>query len=43
MFVAFAVVLFLPAGTLDWPAGWIFLVLVSGFVTATGLMLPTSR
>jgi protein-S-isoprenylcysteine O-methyltransferase Ste14 len=31
MFVVFAVVLFLAAGTVLWPAGWTFLVLFFGF------------
>jgi protein-S-isoprenylcysteine O-methyltransferase Ste14 len=31
LFVAFGLALFLPAGTLAWPAGWIFLVLFFGF------------
>jgi protein-S-isoprenylcysteine O-methyltransferase Ste14 len=31
IFLAFALVLFLPAGTLAWPAGWAFLVLFFGF------------
>lgn len=31
VFVAFALALFLPAGTLAWPAGWLFLVLFFGF------------
>ena len=39
MFCVFALALFLPAGTLDWPAGWVFLGLLFGFMTATGLML----
>lgn len=30
-FVLFGLALFLPAGTLSWPAGWIFLVLFFGF------------
>lgn len=34
MFLAFALVLFLPAGTLAWPAGWVFLILFFGFVAA---------
>jgi protein-S-isoprenylcysteine O-methyltransferase Ste14 len=32
MFVVFAAVLFVAAGTLAWPAGWLFLVLFFGFV-----------
>lgn len=31
MFVVFALALFLPAGTLNWPAGWAFLILFFGF------------
>lgn len=38
-FVAFALALFLPAGTLAWPAGWVFLVLFFGFYLATTLWL----
>ena len=34
-FTAFALALFLPAGTLTWPAGWIFLMLFFGFYLAT--------
>jgi protein-S-isoprenylcysteine O-methyltransferase Ste14 len=30
-FVIFALALFLPAGTLAWPAGWLFLALFFGF------------
>ena len=33
-FVVFAVALFLPAGTLAWTAGWIFLLLFFGFYIA---------
>lgn len=32
-------VLFLAAGTLDWPAGWIFLALIGGFNLAVRLWL----
>ena len=39
LFVAFALSLFLPAGTIAWPAGWVFLVLFFGFVIATSLWL----
>jgi protein-S-isoprenylcysteine O-methyltransferase Ste14 len=39
MFVAFALALFLPAGTIAWPAGWAFLVLFFGFVVALSLWL----
>jgi protein-S-isoprenylcysteine O-methyltransferase Ste14 len=31
LFVAFALALFLPAGTLAWPAGWIYLLLFFSF------------
>jgi protein-S-isoprenylcysteine O-methyltransferase Ste14 len=34
MIVVFAVTLFLPAGTLGWPAAWAFLALFFGFVVA---------
>ena len=30
-FIAFALALFLPAGTLAWPAGWVFLLLFFAF------------
>ena len=33
-FIVFAVALFLPAGTLAWTAGWIFLLLFFGFYIA---------
>ena len=39
LFVAFAAALFLPAGTIAWPAGWVFLILFFGFVIATSLWL----
>ena len=39
MFVAFALALFLAAGTLAWPAGWAFLALFFGFVVAITLWL----
>jgi protein-S-isoprenylcysteine O-methyltransferase Ste14 len=32
MFVVFAVVMFATAGTLKWPAGWVFLAMFFGFV-----------
>jgi protein-S-isoprenylcysteine O-methyltransferase Ste14 len=38
-FVAFALTLFLPAGTFAWPAGWIFLALFFGFYLAVTLWL----
>jgi protein-S-isoprenylcysteine O-methyltransferase Ste14 len=34
MFVVFALILFLAAGTAAWPAGWAFLVLFFGFTIA---------
>jgi protein-S-isoprenylcysteine O-methyltransferase Ste14 len=34
LFVVFAVTLFLPAGTIGWPAAWAFLALFFGFVIA---------
>ncbi len=35
-----ALVLFLPAGTLAWPAGWIFLILLYGFcLVGIGMLL----
>jgi protein-S-isoprenylcysteine O-methyltransferase Ste14 len=39
MAVVFAFALFLPAGTLAWPAGWIFLVLMFGFTGALSAWL----
>ena len=36
---AFALALFLPAGTFVWPAGWIFLALFLGFYLAVTLWL----
>lgn len=39
MFVTFALALFLPAGTVAWPAGWVFLGLFFGFVTVISLWL----
>jgi protein-S-isoprenylcysteine O-methyltransferase Ste14 len=38
-FVAFALALFLPAGTLAWFAGWMFLVLFFGFYLAVTIWL----
>src|SRR5947207_14092236 len=38
-FALFALALFLPAGTLAWPAGWIFLALFFGFYLATTVWL----
>ena len=37
--MAFALALFLPAGTLAWPAGWVFLLLFFGFYIAVTLWL----
>jgi protein-S-isoprenylcysteine O-methyltransferase Ste14 len=39
IFVAFALALFLPAGTLAWPAGWIFLGLFFSFFIGVNLWL----
>ncbi len=38
-FVLFALALFLPAGTVAWPAGWIFLVMFFGFFLTTNVWL----
>jgi protein-S-isoprenylcysteine O-methyltransferase Ste14 len=38
-FVIFALALFLPAGTLAWPAGWVFLALFFGFYLALTIWL----
>jgi hypothetical protein len=43
MAVVFAVTLFLPAGTLAWPAGWAFFVLFFGFSVALSLWLLQRR
>src|SRR5215469_6398984 len=37
--VVFIVTLFLPAGTLAWPAAWVYLALMFGFTAAVGLWL----
>ena len=37
--IFFGLVLFLPAGTIAWPQGWVFLVLFSGCSLATGIWL----
>jgi protein-S-isoprenylcysteine O-methyltransferase Ste14 len=37
--VAFGLVLFLPAGTLDWPAAWAYLVLLFGFTIGISVWL----
>jgi protein-S-isoprenylcysteine O-methyltransferase Ste14 len=39
MAVVFGLVIFLAAGTLHWPEGWIFLLLFNGFVTALSFWL----
>ena len=39
LFLVIAAVLFLPAGTIAWRSGWIFLVLFSGFVVAITVWL----
>jgi len=39
LFIAFSLALFLPAGTISWPAGWAFLILFFGFVIAISLWL----
>ncbi|MGH8651904.1 MAG: methyltransferase [Gammaproteobacteria bacterium] len=39
MMVAFAMALLLPAGTLAWPAGWTFFVLIFGFTSGMSLWL----
>jgi protein-S-isoprenylcysteine O-methyltransferase Ste14 len=37
--VGFGAVLFLPAGTLAWPAGWVYLVLLFGFTIGISVWL----
>jgi protein-S-isoprenylcysteine O-methyltransferase Ste14 len=39
MFVVFAVALFVPAGTVRWPAAWIFLILMFGFTIVASIWL----
>jgi protein-S-isoprenylcysteine O-methyltransferase Ste14 len=39
MFIVFALALFVPAGTLVWPAGWAFLILFFGFTVAISYWL----
>src|SRR5262250_3412391 len=39
MMIALGVTLFLPAGTLAWPAGWIFFLVMLGFAVAMPLWL----
>jgi protein-S-isoprenylcysteine O-methyltransferase Ste14 len=41
-FLIMALALFLPAGTIAWPAGWIFLLLIFGFTLVNIGMLFTS-
>jgi protein-S-isoprenylcysteine O-methyltransferase Ste14 len=36
---AFGLLLFLPAGTIDWPAAWVYLVLVFGFTIGISVWL----
>jgi protein-S-isoprenylcysteine O-methyltransferase Ste14 len=43
MFVVFALILFLAAGTVAWPAGWVFLALFFGFTVALSLWLLRYR
>src|SRR5213592_4875242 len=38
-FLVMALALFLPAGTIAWPAGWIFLILLYGFLLV-GIWMP---
>jgi len=42
-FLAMALALFLPAGTIAWPAGWIFLILLYGFLLVGIWMLLKSN
>jgi hypothetical protein len=39
MFLVFALALFLPAGTIAWIPGWIFLIMFFGFIVAINLWL----
>ncbi len=39
IFLLFAAALFLPAGTLNWPAGWLYLTLFFSFFAAVNLWL----
>jgi protein-S-isoprenylcysteine O-methyltransferase Ste14 len=41
VFLVFALALFLPAGTIAWPAGWLFLALFVGFFASVTLWLFT--
>jgi len=42
-FLVMALALFLPAGTIAWPAGWIFLILLYGFLLVGIWMLLKSN
>lgn len=42
-FVVTALILFLSAGTVLWPAGWIFLILLHGFPLVTNALLLKSH
>jgi protein-S-isoprenylcysteine O-methyltransferase Ste14 len=39
LFILFAMALFLPAGKMTWPAGWVFLILFFGFFTSVNIWL----
>src|SRR5690348_18031920 len=42
-FLLIALALFLPAGTVLWPAGWVFLILLLGFTLVnTGLLFASN-
>jgi protein-S-isoprenylcysteine O-methyltransferase Ste14 len=43
MFVVFALILFVAAGTIAWPAGWVFLALFFGFTIALSAWLLKHR
>lgn len=43
MFVVFALALFLPAGTVAWIAGWVYLILFFSFVIALSLWLSKNN
>ena len=42
-FLIIALALFLPAGTVLWPAGWVFLILLLGFTLVNIGLLFTSK
>jgi protein-S-isoprenylcysteine O-methyltransferase Ste14 len=43
-FLLIALVLFLPAGTVLWPAGWIFFILILGFTVVNfGMLFATNQ